>query len=89
MKENTVLQTFIGFSIGLGIGAALGILFAPKSGEETRGYLVKGARGVIDDAVTTGRTFTRRTRQAANDAAARVMNAAEAGEQAYAKAKSA
>jgi len=27
------------FLIGLGIGALLGILFAPKSGEETREYL--------------------------------------------------
>ena len=27
------------FLVGLGIGALLGILFAPKSGEETRDYL--------------------------------------------------
>jgi gas vesicle protein len=27
------------FMVGLGIGALLGILFAPKSGEETREYL--------------------------------------------------
>ena len=27
------------FVIGLGIGALIGILFAPKSGEETRDYL--------------------------------------------------
>jgi gas vesicle protein len=27
------------FVVGLGIGALLGILFAPKSGEETRDYL--------------------------------------------------
>jgi gas vesicle protein len=27
------------FLIGLGIGSAVGILFAPKSGEETREYL--------------------------------------------------
>lgn len=27
------------FLVGLGIGALLGILFAPKSGEETREYL--------------------------------------------------
>src|SRR5215469_10692461 len=27
------------FIVGLGIGALLGILFAPKSGEETRDYL--------------------------------------------------
>ena len=27
------------FLVGLGIGALVGILFAPKSGEETRDYL--------------------------------------------------
>lgn len=27
------------FLVGLGIGAAVGLLFAPRTGEETRGYL--------------------------------------------------
>jgi len=31
------------FLVGLGIGALVGILFAPKSGEETREYLSKRA----------------------------------------------
>lgn len=31
------------FLVGLGIGALLGILFAPKSGEETREYLTTKA----------------------------------------------
>jgi gas vesicle protein len=31
------------FLVGLGVGAMLGILFAPKSGEETREYLSKKA----------------------------------------------
>ncbi len=31
------------FMVGLGIGALVGILFAPKSGEETREYLTKKA----------------------------------------------
>ncbi len=31
------------FMVGLGVGALLGILFAPKSGEETREYLSKKA----------------------------------------------
>jgi gas vesicle protein len=32
------------FLVGLGIGSLIGILFAPKSGDETRGYLAKKAR---------------------------------------------
>jgi gas vesicle protein len=31
------------FVVGLGVGAMLGILFAPKSGEETRDYLTSKA----------------------------------------------
>ena len=31
------------FLVGLGVGALVGILFAPKSGEETREYLAKRA----------------------------------------------
>jgi gas vesicle protein len=31
------------FLVGVGIGALLGVLFAPKSGEETRDYLAKRA----------------------------------------------
>jgi len=31
------------FLVGIGIGALIGVLFAPKSGEETRDYLSKRA----------------------------------------------
>jgi len=31
------------FLVGLGVGALVGVLFAPKSGEETRDYLNKKA----------------------------------------------
>src|SRR5271167_5115490 len=31
------------FLVGLGVGALVGVLFAPKSGEETRDYLNKRA----------------------------------------------
>ena len=31
------------FIVGLGVGALLGILFAPKAGEETRDFLTKKA----------------------------------------------
>jgi gas vesicle protein len=31
------------FMVGLGVGALVGILFAPKSGDETRDYLSKKA----------------------------------------------
>jgi len=42
------MQTMISkgsyFLLGLGIGSTIGILFAPKSGEETREYLAQKTR---------------------------------------------
>ena len=39
MSDNNVGSKVSYFLVGLGIGSLLGILFAPKSGEETREYL--------------------------------------------------
>lgn len=42
MAENTGSKVSY-FLVGLGIGALIGILFAPKSGDETREYLAQKA----------------------------------------------
>ena len=39
MAENNAGSKVSFFLVGLGIGALVGILFAPKSGDETRDYL--------------------------------------------------
>jgi len=36
--------------VGLGIGSALGVLFAPKSGQQTREYVVKKTKEEIEHA---------------------------------------
>ena len=54
MNGKKSAEVFTAFAIGMGIGAAVGILFAPQSGEETRDYLVKGARDRFDDAAEHG-----------------------------------
>jgi gas vesicle protein len=44
MSENNNVGSKVSFFlVGLGIGALVGILFAPKSGEETREYLAQKA----------------------------------------------
>jgi gas vesicle protein len=78
------------FAFGLGLGLAIGVLFAPKSGEETR--------GMICDKADEGREYLRRrgeeVREQANDLVERgkgavrsqrdhLSAAVEAGKQAY------
>ncbi|MDE3197579.1 MAG: YtxH domain-containing protein [Acidobacteriota bacterium] len=78
------------FFLGLGIGVAVGMLFAPKSGEETRGMLMdkadegkeylkkqtSGLRDSANDLVDKGREMIGRQRDTLGEAI-------EAGKRAY------
>ena len=81
--------------IGLGIGSALGIFFAPKSGKETRKYLVQKAeeskqyaqhkvrelREHAEDFVARGKKVAARQKES-------ISGAIDAGRHAYQRAKS-
>ena len=71
MAEDTnKLQGLAWFLAGLGVGALVGILYAPKSGKETRDDLASGAR--------EGTEYLRaRTRQAAQEVGALVDKSKE------------
>lgn len=82
------------FLVGLGIGAAVGILFAPSSGEETRDYLTKKA----DEGREYAQKKARELRERAEDLIERskdIMNrekgslaaAVEAGKETYQREK--
>lgn len=86
MEDNKVSY----FLFGLGMGVAIGVLFAPKSGEETRGML-KSKAG-------EGRDYLRRKGEEVRDSTTEMVNrgretfqsqkenlaaALEAGKQAY------
>ncbi len=51
------------FLVGLGVGALMGVLFAPKSGEDTREYLAKRA----DDGRDFAQKKARELRDRADD----------------------
>ena len=84
------------FFLGLGIGVAAGLLFAPKSGPETRDMLLSKAdegkeylrrrtaevRDQATDAIERGKSSVNRQRD-------NLMAAVEAGKQAYREAVSA
>jgi gas vesicle protein len=75
------------FAIGLGVGAILGVVFAPQSGEDTRALLREKAQDGIDEAVARGKKVARGAQAAADSAREFVNNAVEAGEGAYREAR--
>jgi len=78
------------FLVGVGIGALLGVLFAPKSGDETREYLAKRADEGRDYAQRKARELRERADELierGKDVAARkresLSAAVEAGREAF------
>jgi gas vesicle protein len=95
MTENNAGSKVSFFLVGLGIGALVGILFAPKSGEETREYLSQKA----DEGREYAQRKARELRERAEDLVERSKSAAvrqkenlsaavDAGREAYQREKS-
>jgi gas vesicle protein len=83
-------NSFLWFLAGLGVGAVVGVLYAPRSGDETRDVIRSKAQEGSDQA----REQVRRARQQAsewvdrgreviNQQKEQLRNAYEAGRQAY------
>ncbi len=65
-KDSSGSNVMIAFVVGALTGAAVALLFAPASGEETREYLGKKAREGKDkarDAMEQGREYYERQRE--------------------------
>jgi gas vesicle protein len=83
------------FMVGLGIGALVGILFAPKSGEETREYLSQRAEEGKEYAQRKARELRERAedlvergKHAATKGKDSIAAAVDAGRDAYQREKS-
>jgi gas vesicle protein len=71
------------FAVGVAVGAALGVLFAPSSGEDTREFIADSARNGVEDAVARGKKVTRRAQGFAEHAREQFETAAAEGERAF------
>ena len=80
-------ESISAFVVGLGAGVALGVLFAPRSGEDTREYILASAKDGVDGAVAAGQKLTQRAQQGIEEAKGRVRQAKEIGEEAFREAK--
>ena len=94
MSENTGSKVSY-FLVGLGVGAVLGILFAPKSGEETREYLMDKAEQGRDIAKRRARELRERAedmyergKDVLSSQREQISSALEAGKEAYTREKS-
>jgi gas vesicle protein len=88
-RRNAWPQIFSAFAIGLGAGAAIGVLFAPQSGEDTREAIRGSAKDGIDEAVDRGKTVMRRVRKNIGDAKDYVNDVADTAEGAFRDARNA
>jgi len=75
------------FAIGLGVGAIVGMMWAPQSGEETRALLREKAQDGIDEAVAQGKRVARKAQKATDSAKELVNDAMDAGQSAYREAR--
>ena len=90
MRDSNIGPKVSYFIVGLGVGALLGILFAPKSGEETREYLANKADEGRDFAQKKARELRERAEdliEKSKEIIARqkdaVSSAVDAGKEAY------
>jgi gas vesicle protein len=94
MRENIISKAGY-LLVGIGIGSLVGILFAPKSGEETRKYLVKKAREGSESTQEKVRELKERAedivergKQAVTQKKRQIATAIDAGREAYEQEKS-
>jgi gas vesicle protein len=82
-RDNNVGGVMVAFVLGALTGAAVALLFAPASGEETREFLGQKARESRDrarDTLDQGREFYRQNRET-------IASALERGREAFQQAR--
>jgi len=87
MTGNGWQKTASAFIFGLGVGAGLGVLFAPKSGDETRSDIAGSVKDGVDGVVAQGNKIGRRAQKSIENAKDQFNAVVDAGGAAYKEAK--
>jgi len=77
MAGNSWQHTASAFLIGLGVGAGLGLLFAPKSGERTRDDIANAVNDGVDSVIAQGKRLRRRAQSTFDQAKTQIRDVAE------------
>ncbi len=89
MAGNPWQKTTLVFLIGMGVGAALGVLYAMKSADETSSAIAGSVKDGVATALAQSNRAARRAKRTFEDAKEQVQDAAAAGGEAYSQAKTA
>ena len=88
-NNNRMSETALAFAAGIGIGALIGLVFAPSSGEEMRDNLLGIARDGMDDVSARGRRLVKGAKKAVETIGDDFAEVAAEGGRAYREAKNA
>lgn len=86
MQRDGWQSAFSALLIGVGIGATLGVLLAPSSGEETRDSLLRSLRRGHKAARKKGEKLVRRAKDTVAEVMDQAGDVAESVERAFTKA---
>jgi gas vesicle protein len=86
MTKSDIPGTAFTFALGIGVGAAIALLFAPKSGEEFRGQITDTVNDGVKQVQAAGAELRERAQDFVETATGQVQDAFEAGEAAFQKA---
>jgi len=89
MTQNKWSSKYTTFAVGVGIGALVGLLFAPATGRKTRGYIANTVKQGLDDVASTGKQWTRSARETMEDVKSTAAGVIAAGGKAYRTARDA
>ena len=89
MIQNKWSNKLTTFAVGVGVGALIGLPFAPASGKKTGNYITGTVKQGLDDAASIGKRWSRRALETVDDVKANVAGVVAAGEKAYRTARDA